>query len=559
MKERWYEEIALSQIRPSPENPRKKFDHMEELEQSIAAQGVLEPVLLRPMEGEAGAWYELVAGERRWRAAGAVADKNGGREVYKIPAMIQIMSDDEAFDVMTIENLHREDLSDLEEARGFQAYLTRKGEAALPELAERVGIDARYIRRRVAVLWLPEAMLAAWEKGKLHYGHLEQLTRVKDPERQKGFCNMVLRDDLPVTRLKEMVTRDAPPLKQALFDKEKAGCNTCQQNTTVQRALFGAELANTGGQCLAPACYRTCQRAWLDENWAAFREKKGYPPTNGWRFDDETPYDQYRSIRLGDPDEKCRSCKDYVSRIEISGKLASWGGDQVCVGKRTCYQEIYEGKQEKTPAVKQESRDAGHGKLFREIHYQKRLPWLIESLPPADIRRDQIALLAILLAHQGAKENFEQAFLKNGQRDPWDNFGSKGWKAILKLERDVLSHALAAAIQMVLMDTRIALAATRHHVAVHLGGDLTKDWQISCEYLSKKTIGEIHAIAAEFGFWQDERAQAFLYETLGKKRGKFDSCKKAELIRIILESGIELAGKVPKEILTLTKADESRW
>ena len=72
------------------------------------------------------------------------------------------------------------------------------------------------------------------------------------------------------------------------------------------------------------------------------------------------------------------------------------------------------------------------------------------------------------------------------------------------------------------------------------------------EYLDKKTVAEIHALAQEFGLWKDPKCEAFLYETLGKKRGKFESCKKGELVRIILESGVDLAGKVPAEIL---KAD----
>lgn len=89
----------------------------------------------------------------------------------------------------------------------------------------------------------------------------------------------------------------------------------------------------------------------------------------------------------------------------------------------------------------------------------------------------------------------------------------------------------------------------RHLVACHLGGDLQKDWQINQDYLEKKTIGEIKAIAKQFGIFKDEKARAFLYEKLGKKRDAFESCKKGELVRIFLESGVDLAGKVPAEIL----------
>jgi hypothetical protein len=99
------------------------------------------------------------------------------------------------------------------------------------------------------------------------------------------------------------------------------------------------------------------------------------------------------------------------------------------------------------------------------------------------------------------------------------------------------------------MDTRNTSAPTRRLVAVHLGSDLSTEWRLTQEYLDKKTTKEIHAIAEQFGFFRDDKAKAYLYETLGKKRDRFDLCKKAELVKIILESGVDLAGKVPAEIL----------
>ena len=118
-----YREVALSQIRPTTANPRKSFKNMEQMIESVRALGVIQPILIRPLSNSS---YEIVAGERRYRAALAVAEENGGPDHYQIPAIVKEMTDDEAFEFMTVENLQREDLTELEEARNFQIYLDRR-------------------------------------------------------------------------------------------------------------------------------------------------------------------------------------------------------------------------------------------------------------------------------------------------------------------------------------------------------------------------------------------------------------------------------------------------
>lgn len=179
MQKQDFQEIALSNILPSPWNPRKTFKGPEfnELVDSIREQGVIQPVLVRPIEGK-DVPYELVFGERRLKASIVVSKKNGGPEKSTIPALIRELNDDQAFELTTIENLQREDLNELEEAQGFKMFADRKGEEALPELAERTGKDIRYIRRRLAVLTLPKKVLKSWQNGDLRYGHLQQLLRL---------------------------------------------------------------------------------------------------------------------------------------------------------------------------------------------------------------------------------------------------------------------------------------------------------------------------------------------------------------------------------------------
>jgi len=131
MEEQSFQELELTRIGRCPFQMRRKFD-IKELIQSVAAKGVLEPILVRPVEPyqESGDFptagnmveYQLVAGERRFRARCEVAVRNGGIEAARIPAMVRVLSDDDAFDIATIENLHRQDLNELEEAEGFKAF-----------------------------------------------------------------------------------------------------------------------------------------------------------------------------------------------------------------------------------------------------------------------------------------------------------------------------------------------------------------------------------------------------------------------------------------------------
>ncbi len=167
-----YGMVELGQISPSPMNPRKDFPQqkLDELVASIKLKGVIQPIVIRPVEGKP-APYEIVVGERRYKAsieAGCAG----------IPAIVREMTDDEAYDFMLIENLHRDDLTEREEADSFKAYTDRHGDDGILALAEKTGIKPGYIRSRIRVLELPAAVLKAWDKGDLAFGHLQQLLRV---------------------------------------------------------------------------------------------------------------------------------------------------------------------------------------------------------------------------------------------------------------------------------------------------------------------------------------------------------------------------------------------
>lgn len=563
--EKNFQEITLANIQPSPMNPRKTFEgkKFDELVASVRKVGVIEPILVRPMSDDL---YEIVAGERRFRASCLIASGNGGLEKHLIPAMVQEMSDDEAFDLMTIENLQREDLNELEEAQGFKVYLDKKGKEALPELAERTGINPQYISRRLMVLTLPSKVLKAWEKGEIKYGHCEQLCRLKDKKLIIEYLDRLLITDAynrieTVKQLKAHIDEHAIPLKSAKFNKDEAGCLTCQSNTECQSQLF--EEKSAGAYCTNAVCFRKNQSASLTENWRKYGKQFG---TNGFRFYADLTYGDYHEFGWqGDPGEKCKECAHFVTILGIDGKV-SRGDKQSCVGDKSCYDQIIkEGRaadrkesgnnQETSPQDPDAPRVSWHGQHFREEFYKTRIPEAISTLQLEDIRCLQLSLLSILESNGDSVISFARQWLPEyADKENLISYNidmKKVWQKVFTMHTDEIMQAHRDIAGTIIMQAITFTPDDRHRVAGILEIDLSKEWRITKEYLDKKTTKEILNMIAKFGIDKNEKALTYLYENLSKKRGRFDTCKKAELVSIFLDSGIDLAGLVPDEIINV--------
>lgn len=556
MKEQ-FGRVDLERITFNPCNPRGKKAYMgpefEELVASIREKGVVQPILLRPHNGG----YELVCGERRFRAMCKISKENGADPAAnQIPAMIRKLTDDEAFEIMTIENHQRKDLSELEEARSFEAWLDRKGKESLPDLAERTGIHPRYIRRRVAVLGLPKQILKAWEKGDLKYGHLEQLCRLQDIKKIMEHFGRAVDYGLPVSQLKRNIDGEAPELKFAKFDLEKEGCLTCRQNSDVQKKLFGvAEMEKA--HCLNPKCFKQKQNNWLLANWkkTGYRKQHG---TSGFRFFEDVSWNEYESW-WGSPRKECKECESFITLIDLTGSVYQ---GKACIGDKSCFN-----KREKTttdPETGKRKPPAWHGSHFREKFFQERIPVKYKEFKADEEKPLRMLLLSLLLSNDELIEWFAKRHDLVEKEDEEDDFGywgspwmepSEYFAPIAHMDRNQLLEELKEASLQVILQGRHG-ESTRRLVADHIDIDLAQEWQLNEEYLKKKTIAEMLRMGEELGVFSDKKAQTFLYEKLLKKRGSFKSCKKAELIRIFLESGVDLAGKVPAEILALDPGDD---
>ena len=190
--------IEMSKIRNNPKQPRKDFKEAElnELSQSIRELGVLQPVLLRASGDEE---FEIVAGERRWRAA-----QMAGLE--KIPAIVRSLTDRDALEISIVENVQRENLNPVEEARAYER-LAGEFNLSHTEIAERVGKDRSSVANMLRLLKLPTELLNFIVEGRLSIGHAKAILGVKEPGAQLSLARKVIAEGLSVRDLETIIAR----------------------------------------------------------------------------------------------------------------------------------------------------------------------------------------------------------------------------------------------------------------------------------------------------------------------------------------------------------------
>ncbi len=191
--------VAIEEIHPSRDQPRKMFDEarIEELAASIRAQGVIQPLVVR--KREAGG-YELIAGERRWRAA-----QRAG--LHDVPAVIRDVVPTRAFEMAMVENLQREDLNPIEEAAGYQRLIAELGYTQ-ESLAARVGKDRTTITNALRLLRLPEEVRSLVVDGRVSMGHARALLGLESTDAMVRLARRVAAREMSVRQVEGLVRRE---------------------------------------------------------------------------------------------------------------------------------------------------------------------------------------------------------------------------------------------------------------------------------------------------------------------------------------------------------------
>lgn len=202
-------EIVISEIVPSPWQPRKIFDEeaLNDLVLSIKEHGVLQPLVVRKINDK----YELVAGERRWRAAQLASLK-------KVPIVLIEVDDKEALEIALVENLQREDLNPIEEARGY-ALLKETFNLTQEQVSERVGKGRTTITNALRLLELSDFIQEKVSLNILSVGHAKVLLKINDLSQQNDIAQNVIRENLSVRALEKIVRRLGLPPKKKRAEK----------------------------------------------------------------------------------------------------------------------------------------------------------------------------------------------------------------------------------------------------------------------------------------------------------------------------------------------------
>ena len=197
--------LSLNEIEPNKDQPRKTFDEkaLSELADSIAQHGVIQPLLVRPMPDGS---YQLVAGERRWRAA-----RRAG--LSEVPVVIREMSDSEMMELALIENLQREDLNPIEEAEGLQQLIHTYG-LTQETAAARVGRSRPAIANALRLLSLPTPILELTRDGKISAGHARALLSLNDEEKMVEIADQILKKEISVREVERLAKAAAQEKKQ---------------------------------------------------------------------------------------------------------------------------------------------------------------------------------------------------------------------------------------------------------------------------------------------------------------------------------------------------------
>lgn len=567
--------VKVSLIRPSPANPRKTVDGptFDELVASIERQGILEPIIVRavspapasgkktkvPAEFRDTAW-EVVAGHRRLAAA-----KKIGLEF--IPCVVANLNDAEAREVGLIENLQRVDLSELEEAQGFDAYLRKVPgnftDEAFAELAEKVGKPTRYIRARVSILRLPEAILKAWANGKVSFALLLQFLRIPKDQVEAKVKEVLRASWMTAERLREELDRESISFSKAVFldgTAKDGACNSCPSNTIVQRDLFGLGLNEA--KCCRPVCFidkqiNALRTDWKDKPWA---KKYG---TNGPAFL-ETYDRNYRGAIFADRvPKKCADCKDFVTVLSPTLEVRA---ERVCIGKAGCLAGAMKETSKKkgsAPARKPgEVRVPWHGPYLRDAFLYARLPGVLAEAPAwkkdgpgTEVER---TVLFGLARNARAVEPAVAKALGLGQGYLKD---VALYQAIIAAPKNKFAEAVRAAAEALVLEEEPKQGAWSggfgrecRTVAGELFGiRLDLDYAVDEAFLEKKTKAEGIEFVRKFKFDKEKALIAYLAKTFDRKPDELEKMKKSEVSKAILKSGLELRGKVPAEILGKAK------
>jgi len=208
--------LPIEALRPNPDQPRRHFDRarLSELEDSIREKGIIQPLIVRPDPEQPGK-FQIVAGERRWRAA-------QNARLHEVPVLVKSFTDSEVLEIAIVENIQRAELSPIEEAFGYKQLMDRFGHTQ-EKIAEALGKSRSYIANLLRLLSLPEEVREMLESGALTVGHARALITAPDPA---ALARKVVEGGLSVRQAEALARKTPEPRRQASGQSREKDADT---------------------------------------------------------------------------------------------------------------------------------------------------------------------------------------------------------------------------------------------------------------------------------------------------------------------------------------------
>lgn len=227
------QQIDINMIVPNPNQPRTRFLNIEELANSIKEKGIIQPIIVTKINDK----YEIIAGERRWRAAKLVGLKT-------IPAIVRQIEENERLELSLIENIQRENLDPVDEAKAYK-LLIEKFNLSQEELARRVGKERSTIANSLRLLNLPHRILEDLKEGRLQPGHVRPLINIKNPNVIFQLRDKIINEKMSVRQAEELVKKYKPQQKKRKQKKTQKIPEIIEMEENFQQRL-GTKVKITG-------------------------------------------------------------------------------------------------------------------------------------------------------------------------------------------------------------------------------------------------------------------------------------------------------------------------
>jgi len=514
-------EIAIQNI-VVKSNPRTDFGNIDELTASVREKGIIEPLVVKKLDEHS---YELIAGERRLRAAKAL-------ELETVPVSLYEGDDTDIEEVKLIENMHRKDLNPAEEAKAFQQYIDAT-KASIETLAQKISKPKLYIERRLELLRLPEEVQKALSSGKILIGHALVLARMNSPKEQIKVLKKCISEKWNVSMTeKHMEYEDSTmKMRNAVFDKSE--CKDCRHNGGEQSVLFdsGSELK---GLCLDKKCYLKKTGEWKNTETKKLQKQgiKVLSPAsiNNLKMKEKVEdwHDDFKDIKK----KLHKETENYAVVFE-----ESYGGNlekQIwCINPKA--RRPKKKADEKAKATNTQDRLKGKVSLFKTGFLIEKTQQLMK---PSTKESKAMTLFALLKEgmtwNDKEKRNATENLMKS-EKIGRSQYGDKipVFSKILELEESDIDRIIATVSGLWVKHLYDELP----EASETFGVNLTEHFTITEEYLKPYTKSALIELAREIKL--DKHLE-------GKGIDKWDKVKRPELVCYFLNEGFDLKGKVPE-------------